>query len=533
MTTPLPFPFTVRDLKTGCELLARISLANPWQAAGELDAFLDSLLAAPPDGEIYFRLLEHARVPICFVQEELAKRYLNKTLPLAELEEKTFQRVIALWLKTARAYAHCLDHERVDEDDPARPARLAVVLHRCIYHVGMAILEHQQARRELPWGLWLDLHGYFGSAEDWDIATLAVADPLDPLGRAVHCTAAYVSFILVEMAGGYGLPVREQRLVRRWATYWAPLVGIHRARPGDTLPPFVIDLMQDVALRPVAMCLQTENVRRLDTSRLAMHMVHIRQQLHERIPPAQLALGEDCTAGQCNRLLHRLSRPWSQVQAPRRFKRHATSGTARLCTGFDEIHYFVSGKEFEQPENARVYSRHEFESLFAFRYQENPQEALKYREERLAYRVDTWEIVNQSANGFRLVRSAVGKSMAHDQLVALCPHDGGRFLLARNVWLMQEKGGGLIAGLMALPGLPSAIAARPVEPAAVQDGRYHRAFLLPAVPAVSADASLVLPRGWYRRERLLDLFIDTPKRVQLVHMLEDGVDFERVSFVAA
>ena len=38
-----------------------------------------------------------------------AKRYLNKPLPLAEVEEEIFQQVVTLWLKTAKAYAHCAE----------------------------------------------------------------------------------------------------------------------------------------------------------------------------------------------------------------------------------------------------------------------------------------------------------------------------------------------------------------------------------------------------------------------------------------
>lgn len=531
MNAVSPITFAIRDLQTGCEIVSRISLANPEQAEFDLNRFLDSLLAAPPDGETYFRLLEHARLPIAFVCEELAKRYLNKPLPLGDIEERFFQQVVTLWIKVAKAYAHCAEKDSPEADSMTHAHRVAMILHRCIHCTGMAIVEHQRARRELPWGLWLDLHGYYGSAEEWEVATLAIPDALDSLGRNTHCAAAYISFLLCDMAGCYSLSVRDQILVRRWATYWSPLVSLHPVAPGDSLPHFIVDLMQDLALRPVSECLQTEQLRRLDTTRLAMQLNQIRQQLMHRIPPAQLALGDDCTAGQCNRLLEHLSRPWSQVRAARKFRRHATSGVTRLCTGFEEMHFYVSGKEFEQPENVRIYSRREFETLFAFRHQEDPLQTLSLRREQLAYEVDTWEVVNQSPNGFRLVRSTSGKKMAHGQLLALCPHDGERFLLAENTWLMQEKGGGLIAGIRALPGMPVAIAARPLEHSGEHIiHKYQRAFLLPATPSVGAEQSLVLPQGWFRSGRIIELFTDGAWQVRLLHVLDDGPDFERISF---
>lgn len=532
MNSSFPVTAPIRDLHAGCAIVSRISLADPLRAEVELSRFLDSLLVTPPDGETYFLSLEHARLPIAFVADELAKRYLNKALPFAYVEESIFQRVFSLWRKTARAYAHCAEKDSPEENGHAHALRVATILHRCIHYTGMAILEHLRARRELPWGLWLDLHGYYGSAEEWEIATLAVPDALEFPGRNTHCAAAYVAFLLCDMAGGYSLTHRDQTLVRRWAMLWSPLVSLHRANPGESLPQFVVDLMQDVVLRPANECLQTEHLRRLDTSRLALQISQVGQQLRQRIPPVQLALGDDCTSSQCLRLLERLSRPWSQARVQRRFRRHATPGTTQLCTGFEEMHFFISGKEFEQPGNVRLYSRREYESFFAFRDQENPLHPLHVRQEQLAYTVDTWEVVNQSPNGFRLVRSTAGRKMIHGQLIALCPRNSEHFLLAQTTWLMQEKGGGLIAGIKALPGIPVATVARPLDQDGENDGKYERAFLLPALPSIGAEQTLVLSQGWFRAGRIVEIYTDAPQRVKLMHVLDDGPDFERVSFVA-
>lgn len=526
MNDPAPITFAIRDLKTGYEIISRLPLSNALQAEVDLNRFLDSLLAMPPDGETYFRLLEQVRLPIAYVAEELAKRYQNKALPLADVEEKIFQSIVALWLKTARAYAHCAEHDAPEREDATYTKRVATILHRCIHHTGLAIIEHQRARRGYPWGLWLDLHGYYGSAEEWGVATLTIPDVLQSTGGSTHCTASYISFLLCDMAGYYSLSVRQQTLVRRWSMAWSSLVSLHRVDMEDSSPQYFVDLMQDVALRPVT----TDHLRRLDTSRLALKITQTREQLSQKIPPAQLGLGEDCTAGQCKRLLEHLSHPWSQARAPRKFRRHDTSGNTQLCTGFEDMHYFISGQEFEQPENVRSYSRREFESLLAFRHDADHRQVLQIPQKQLAYGVDTWEVVNQSANGFRLVRSSSGKKMAHGQLLALCPHDGERFLLAQTTWLLQEKGGGLVAGIRALPGMPVATAARPIEATGESAGKFQRAFLLSAVPLVDAEQSLIIPPGWFKYGRVIEIFTDGNWRVRLLRVLDDGPDFERVSF---
>jgi hypothetical protein len=521
--------FAIPDMETGLAFLSRLPLANPLQAEASLNQFFDSLLNEPPSALTYLSLLEQTRVPLCFVEEELARRYVTKPLPLGDIEEQAFQQVIAIWRKVSRAYAQCAQLDS-DADDPEHPLRVALVLHRCIYYTSMIIVEHHRARRELPAGVWLDLHGYYASAEEWGVSTYPLADSLDSLGRATHCAAAYSTALLMDLAGPYSLSVRDQSVIRRWAWQWAPLIGISTAQPGEALPPYVIDLMQDTGLKPVADCLSTENVRRLDSSRLAMVLAQVRQQLSQRIAPSQLGLGEDCTAGQCRRLLDHVSRPWTLARAVRKFKRHATSGIARIGAGFEAIHLLVSGKEFSQPDNVRVYSRQEFDTLFVFRQQDDPTAQLQFnKEQHQAVHPDEWEVVNQSANGFRLIRSIAGKKVAHGQVLAVCPHDGERYFLAQVTWLMQDRSHGLVAGIAALPGVPQAIAARAVG----EHGHaelYSRGFLLPAIPAVNTEQSLVLPQGWYQAGRVIEIYTDGIWRVRLNRVLQDGPDFERVSF---
>jgi hypothetical protein len=528
--TPLtPAPLVIPDLETGLQILSCLPLADAQQADIQLNRFLDSLLLTPPPAAVYLKLLEQSRLSLCFVEEALAQRYVNQSLPLASLEESYFRQVVATWLKAASAYAHCAQLE-TSADDAAHSLRLSLILHRCIYYTGMAIIEHHRARRELPPGLWLDLHGYYASAEEWGLALLAIPDALDPQGRSTHCTAAFVSFLLSELAGPYSLSVRDQRLVHRWAGNLAPLVSVRTVTPGEPLPQFVVDLMHDVGLSPVAECLQTEQLRRLDTGHLAMHLGQLRQQLDQKMSPAQIGLGEDCTAGQCRQLLDYLSRPWSQARAPRKFRRRATSGIAKLCGGFEAMHYVIAKAEFVQPENVRLYSRQEFDSLFTFRHMVDPTQSLQIHQTALDFNPDSWEVVNQSANGFRLMRSIVGKKMMHGQLLAVCPHDGEHYLLAQTSWLMQEQSGGLIAGIAALPGIPQAVAARPLAPQGGHAEMYSRAFILPAIPAVNVEQTLILPHGWYQAARLIELYTDKAWRVELRQVVNNGPDFERVSF---
>lgn len=523
---------SIPNLEAGTSFLNRLPLANPAAAEQHLTLFLQALLDAPPDSSDLFILLEQARLPLNFAEEEMASRFRNKALPLPELEEAGFQRVIELWRMMARAYARCAEGEAVDGNSPEYAAHIATLLHRCLFYTGMVMLEHYRARRELPSGLWLELHGYFASAEEWGVANIPVVDALDRDQQTTHCTAAYVTQLLLELASPYSQSVRDLNLIRRWAGMWAPLVGVFSlAEESEEIPGFVIELMRDVGMHPTPAEELTTDIRRLDTSRLGMQLTQTLQQLRQRIPPSQLNLGEE-TNTHVTQLLTQLSRPWTQSAAPRKFRRFPTSGQTRVAIGFEAMHFFISGKEFEQPDSKETYSRDQFNTLFTFRHMAEPAQKLTVEAPKTDYPCDTWEVINHSASGFRLRRTAVGQKMLHGQLLAICPHDGQRFILGQSCWLMQEQQeGGLIMGMAILPGMPSAVGVRLSETPRGGSDRFVRAFLISSVPAIGAEGSLVLPLGLYQASQLLDVVgEENAWQVKMKNILQRGVDFERISY---
>lgn len=529
-----PFPVKIMhipDLESGLSYLGTIPLANPAVAEQQFLRFLESLLADPPSPDHLFLLLEQSRVSLCFVEEEMARRYHNKPLTLGDVEETAFQQVVLAWRRMAGAYQLCA---RLLEPEPGNSEyrkRMATILHRCLYYTGMIILEHFRARRELPPGLWLDLHGYYETAEEWGIATEAVEDALEHERQATHCAAAYVTLLLIELASPYSQSVRDLNLIRRWAGQWAPLVSVQRLGDGLEVPPYVLQLMDDRGLHPASNSEDFgDDVRRLDTTRLGLQMNQMLMQLGQRVPPSQLGLGEE-TTGHVTHLLNTLSRTWTQQAAPRRFRRFPIQGAARVVLGFDGMHYYVAGEvEFEQHHTAATYSRGDFDTLFTFRYQENPAQRLSIQA-RPDYPVDEWGMTNHSANGFRLTRSVAGQNIRHDQLMAICPADGDRFLLGYATWLMQAADGGLVAGVAVLPGVPIAVG---VRVAGANGGGTHpfvRGFLLPPIPAIKEEGSIVVPPGMYSGSRVIDVQQgEHVWQIRLKTVLRRGMDFERISF---
>lgn len=529
--TPSPqesLPIT--DLASGMALLNRLPLAVPSAAESELCRFLDALIAGPLEGDELFPLLEQARVPLCFVEEEMARLYHNKPIPLAELEDQAFSQVLLAWQKMARAYALCAERTAADPGNPSSALRIATILHRCIYYTGNQIIEYFRARRELPPGLWLDLHGYYASAEEWGVDCLPVADALDHDQQSTHCAAAYVTLLLIDAGSPYSRSVRDLNLIRRWAARWAPLVSLQALTDDIEVPPFIIELLKDSGLHPTAYDeIGGNDARQIDTSRLGLQIQQTLTQLRQRITPSKLGLGEESTS-HVSTLLLQLARPWTQTAAARRFRRFPRTGVAQLANGFDAIFFFVTGQDLVQPDAAETYSRAQFDTLFTFRHQVDPART-PTPQQAPEYPVDRWEILNHSAQGFRLARSCAGQKLVHGQLLAIHPDDAPDFILAQASWLMQETSGGLIAGLSLFPGRPQGVAVRSQAPGSSRFDRFVRAFLLPPLQAIDEESSLILPTGLYQASQTLEIAAGGDIfPVRMKSLLQRGSDFDRVSY---
>ena len=523
---------SIPDLHTGANYLSQLPLANPQLAEKQLIEFLDALLENPPEASILMALLEQARVPMHFVEEEMARRYHNKPLVLSDEENQYFQQVLAGWQRMGKAYALCARLQEPAPDNPQYSTLVATILHRCLYYTGMLILEHFRARREVPAGIWHDLHGYYETAEQWGIIYTPVNDSLENDLQATHCAAAYVTLLLIEVASPYSNSVRNLNLIRRWAGLWAPLVSLHRLDDEYEVPPYIVELMKDLPIHPTGADNHIgADARRLDTSRLGLQISHMLAQLHQRMTPSQLGLGED-TSGHVIQLLEHLSRPWTQTASPRRFRRFPSEGAARVAVGFDAMHFFIGGEEFIQPDSASTYSRAEFDELFTFRDQAIPGQALSIKP-KLDFPIEEWAVINHSANGFRLARSHAGQKIAHSQLLAVCPHDGERFLLGQASWLMQEGSGDLVVGVSVLPGMPEAVGVRHAPKNAGHADRYVRGFLLPPVAAIHEEGSVVIPSGMYQASGTLEIYAGEKSRLlRMKHIRQRGSDFDRVSYEA-
>src|SRR5690606_20674562 len=125
-----------------------------------------------------------------------------------------------------------------------------------------------------------------------------------------------------------------------------------------------------------------------------------------------------------------------------------------------------------------------------------------------------------------------GRRLLHGQLFAVRPTDAKSFILGQVRWLMAGGNGDLHAGVKVLPGLPAPAAARQTG-LNVQVDQFVPILTLGAVQALGSAPTLVLPVGWYKPGRIIDLHTTAATRVRLTELVERGMDFERVAYKAA
>jgi len=509
--------------------LEDVPLANVSAAQAQMLSQVREFNRFPTRAMTRLGALEAIREAVHFVQIEQAKRFTNRALPMADAEVSIFKQTLALWEQMRLGYMRCL--EAAAMGDPAMRTHGALVCQRVLAYAGLKMFHHYRAYRQVPAQEWRALHEAYARAEELDVAEEPVKDYLN---RDVHDTSpriAYVRALLTGLCNPNELTQRQLTFVAFLLERWSSKVGLLRQPPASRdVPPMVVDLVGDAAPERMAPGAgEVTSLRYLDTDRLAKSLRNRVGLLRKGESPARLALGEDCVQPSCEQLLVFLYRQWCQMRTVRGPERRRVSDVAQVCTGIAAIHYFVSGEAFRQPSGSSSYSRLEQEELAVLgRVSKRSDE--KYSTIQ-GFAVEQWQLLDESSQGLKLMRGAgeSGRRYAHGQLVAVRPSDSKIFLLAQVRWLMNSENGDLIAGLKLMPGLPAAMAARPTGLNTANE-KYVPSLSLTAVEALNAPPSLVLPAGWYKPKRLIDVYLDSLVRVRLDAVIERGSDFERVAY---
>ncbi|HLS87114.1 MAG TPA: hypothetical protein VK043_12530 [Burkholderiales bacterium] len=519
----------------GCKAwLEHVPLANVAAAQAMLLLQVEEFNRFACPASTRLAVMESLREAVHFVQIEQAKRFSNRALPMADAERTVFEDTDDLWEAMRVGYLHCVD--AAARGEAAMRSQAGLVCQRALAYSGLKMFHHFRAYREVPAADWGGLHLVYRIAEKLKV----VHEPVkDFLNRDVQDTSPHIAYaraVLMALSNPNELNQRQLTFVAYLLERWASKLDILGAPVEEDLgvPPLVADIAGERCPERVEPGTATRLVepRYLDTAKLAKSLRNRVGLLRKGESPAKLALGEDCVQPTCEQLLVFLYRQWCQPKTARAVVRRRTVTEAEACGELPAIHYYLSGRAFRQPGEQKELSQKQREEIATFG-RVSTREEDDYSEMQ-GYVLERWHIEDESAQGIRIVRRAAdpGRRLLHGQLFAVRPTDAKSFILGQVRWLMAGGNGDLHAGVKVLPGLPAPAAARQTG-LNVQVDQFVPILTLGAVQALGSAPTLVLPVGWYKPGRIIDLHTTAATRVRLTELVERGMDFERVAYEAA
>jgi hypothetical protein len=450
---------------------------------------------------------------------------------MAEAESSVFEDTKELWEQMRTGYLRCLDSAL--NGDGAMHAQAALISQRALAYSGLRMFHHYRAYRQVPPRDWRGLNEVFAAAERLGVTEEPVKDFLNRDVQETSPRIAYARAALMGMCNPNELAQRQLTFAAFLLERWAAKLELSRepVAEGEDAPPLVVDLAGERCPRraDAAEASSVGEPRYLDTRKLAKSLRNRVGLLRKGESPAKLALGEDCVQPSCEQMLVFLFRQWCQAKSMRAAERRRSAAIAQACNDLGTIHYYLSGHSFYQPGEQKELTKKQREEIATFGRISTRDED-DYSETH-GYVLETWHLEDESAQGLRMVRRAAesGRRFSHGQLVCVKPDDAKNFILGQVRWLMTADNGDLHAGVRLLPGLPGPSAVRPTG-LNVQQEDYVPALTLAGVPALNAPDSLVLPTGWFKPKRVVEIYRETAARVRLNALIERGIDFERVAY---
>ena len=526
----------ISDAKSCLNWIAALPLTNAPAAQTEIQLQLELLNhTSSLSGLERWLILEQLRAPVSFVQGELAKKFLGKPMPLEDGEVALWKKSLALWQDLTHGYQICLQNYQDNEQalTPLAPA----IFHRILQLTGTQMSCYQQVYQGVPDILWMQLHSTYAVAEKSELEKLPLKDPLSPLPDATRPESAYVQALLMDLADPYHLQPKQFEQIQRWLARWSVRVSVSASpsaikHPELKLPTLIVDLARSTGIQFGTAFENGASVRHLDLNLLAATLIKRIRHLRKGEPIEALDIGAECQQPSCEALLIHLYQHWCEPPQNRAFERRPSDINAQISFSIAAIHFFCNGaKPFRQPNERphEEFSWREAQDLKIFGQVSS--QTKKLQASQAGYSAENWQVLDESALGFKLAANGLHAArVTLNQLIAIRHPQAKHFAIGMIRWMRFDANGDLNVGIRTFPGIPMAVGIRSPVLISTLQKLVLQAFLLPEIPALKTQASLVLPHGWFAPNKQIELFIDDTLNVRLIKSLERGADFERVAF---
>lgn len=489
-------------------------------------------------------ILETLRAHIDEIDRLYSGRYVAKPLPLGPVERNAFAHAKHLWLRLESAYWHCANAALTG--DAAMQPHLALCMARAAGLVCTAIAGHVRAGQAVDPSAFESLQNYFELARDAKVLTTSVADSLHPK-RVTNVAATYRRALLIRQGAGAAAPGRERDCVIELAAAWEGKTAL-AWRPAGAGEPVLSELPNNGDLKQCVKLISAGRwIHMLDVTLVSRSL---RRRLHKLALGAkveELRLPEPFQHAGADELLKRLHSAWCEESNGRAHTRlspkpGASNGNrvamAHAVSDFNVMYCMATGTAFvAEDQKDPLLNRRHAEEIFMFQHAARVKNDVAT--ETAARQFEQWDILDESASGFRLRRGTAGARLRRGQLTTLRLGAQGAVLLAEIRWLaepevaLEKSGPGLStpgaveAGLHILHGKLSGVALRATGVNAQGGRQYQPAFMLRVSIKGESGFRVVAPVGWFKPRRVVEVREGEKNyRVMFEKLLQRGVDFE-------
>ena len=510
------------DTDGASKYLKSLILLSVPQAYAALMGQLRALAGAEFSARERGTIAELARDQAAHLHTELARRYAGKPVPAAEREREAADHAIAMWQALWEQYSACL--KPLLEGDPDLQGVKAKLLQRGLFVGKQLVVTHALARRVPPPTLWQELHAYYRLAEMLDCTVTAVSDDLMPHAVGISCYSTYMHALLLGLADGCALSVRQVELIDRWLGQWARKMFPYAQQRETEGPVVVIDMdgAECATVASVAPPHAGPSVRFGYPAKLATSVRGRLKRLAAGASPAELQLGPDVSPEQCVTVLTHLETHWCQ---PQRRPTTAAVDRVELCAGGLNTAYFrIGGRTFDKKDPLGRLTYHgtqHLQTLGALTdYDRDKEEAER------SFPWERWQGRYEWREAALTRREHTSYRWFFDQLVVVRDDERTRLGHVTRVGLGTDGEVGLSLRLWA--GAPKALTMRATS-TAFQEDPPTPVLLLAETPE-EKPTLIVGPRVFAAGRMLRSVDPGPERRFRMTRLVQRGADFERVAF---
>ncbi|MDR3410657.1 MAG: hypothetical protein P4L87_06900 [Formivibrio sp.] len=513
------------DVRGAREWLKLLPLINTRQSCHELDEIFSKLNASRIDAVELLKSLELLREATHTTQAGLLPHYTGRPLPLLAQEAQHWHEAQALWAHLETAYARCWRAAR--EGHPGLIEHHALIAERTLRYGSYVARGYLLVYRSVPTEVWQRLFTRYQLVEEAGLARHTVRDSL----IEIHCSTMPQSMLIriLLLAGSGVRQLSSKHLL--WLDRALELLSTRttlmpRAPAPQGKTSLQIDLAAPAPALRASRPLDGASVREIDTLALAQVLSKRIKSLREGELPQRLGLGTELAPQAAEALLTDIYRRWCELPTELPFRRQSGSRPIQVESSLVDLNRLLAGDKLPPvPEENIQLDRRALEELRLF-----GQTSASIRPvQHPVVHTEQWELLRETAQEILLARPQDSTTRIHVHQLLGVTLEGTP--LAGVTRSLEETDMQLHVGMRLLPGTPQPALARPSDLVRLGQRNYSEILLLPAVPSLKSQASLILPSGWHRQSRQLDIWDGTLLyRVRLIQALERGSNFERVLY---